>query len=186
MALMTSKTPARRFHFICAFGLLTVALAISSLPLLVPLDRTGDAMVLVLVAAALARSIWHFVKALRSSPRTYIVHIAAVVKRLPKSSQIRHFRRKLWIAAAAFTVMTTWLAIELYRLETGAINEALAWAPLAFIYSSFGYWPAVLSSALLGIACCAMFAKKIRTLSNEISRDSTNSRTNAASNADDR
>lgn len=54
----------------------------------------------------------------------------------------------LWLALGALTLITVW---DLNDLEAGTALSVSVWAPIAFLYSHFGYWVAVLSAPLLGV-----------------------------------
>lgn len=54
----------------------------------------------------------------------------------------------LWLALGALTLITVW---DLNDLEAGTTLRVSVWAPIAFLYSRFGYWVAVLSAPLLGV-----------------------------------
>ncbi len=60
----------------------------------------------------------------------------------------------LWLALGALTFITVW---DLNDLEARTALSVSVWAPVAFLYSHFGYWVAVLSAPLLGVVLTGSF-----------------------------
>jgi len=167
MATMNNqfKTPARRLHFIYAYGCLAIVVVMLLLPFLVPIDETGMILGLMFVGVLLSKSAWHFFRAFRTPSRKQVMPMGELVKRLPTSSQIVYYRRVLWISGIAFPLMAALLAFDLHRLETGEVNRVSIWIPIVPIYQYLGYWPSVLSPLVFGVICGGALALKIRKLS---------------------
>ncbi len=59
----------------------------------------------------------------------------------------------LRIGIFAFPLLTYFIVEDLNKLESGTAKEVFVWEPVAWLYNSFGYWPAVLAIPALGVVC---------------------------------
>ena len=81
------------------------------------------------------------------------------------AAQVQYLRRALYMGIPAFVVSSVWVAWDLYRLETGAVQRVSVWVPVALLYDYFGFWPSVLFVPVLGAVCLPLLRRKIRRLS---------------------
>jgi hypothetical protein len=162
------ETPLRRLRLVRAGSLFVLAVAFALIPSWAALDAAG-------VALSYAAAGGCFLAALfcvwwsRRTPDDSVVY--AVPGRAPPAVQIRFYRQMLWTSVAAFPLLAAIVACELHDLESGAKDRARIWEPLVPIYERLGFWPAVLAPVLLGAACCAVFAVKLRKLTSATGAD---------------
>ncbi len=64
---------------------------------------------------------------------------------------LRTFWKQILGFGAAFVVLTAFTVSDLNDLESEAVSSVSVWAPIAFVYEHFGYWPAVLLVPALGV-----------------------------------
>ncbi len=75
-----------------------------------------------------------------------------------------YYRRILIAGGIAFVGLTVTTSIDLNSLESGKQKNARVWAPVAFLYRTAGYWPAVLVTPGIGIAACVAVLRKSRKI----------------------
>jgi hypothetical protein len=76
---------------------------------------------------------------------------------LAPRDRIAHVRRALLVLTAALAALTVMTVRDISTLESGASNRALLWAPVGFMYETFGHWPAVLfAPGLWVVVTCAL------------------------------
>lgn len=155
------ETPLRRLRLVRAGGLLVLAIAFALIPSWAALDAFGAAFGYAAAGGCLLAAILN-VWWSRRTPDDRVVY--AVPGRAPPAVQIRFYRQMLWTSVVAFPLLTAAMAYELHRLESGAEDRVRVWAPLVPVYERLGFWPAVVAPLLLGAACCAVFAGKLRKL----------------------
>jgi hypothetical protein len=155
--------PVRRLCFVRAGGLFVLAAAFLLFPLLCEVDSLGRNFLLVFVGLCLLFGLLNIFWGLRTSP----AEIRPPIHKAPVSVQAQYYRRMFRLSALVFPIMTCWLAYDLHSLELGSAKSVRIWEPFALIYRNFGYWPAVLSSLLLGVICCLFFLSKMKKLSSE-------------------
>jgi len=83
---------------------------------------------------------------------------------LPLDQRVRTLRRAILIAPIAFTPLAALVAYELAQVEYGSAQSVRVWAPVAFLYNNFGFWPAVLAVPVLGLLVIMALAWKLRTI----------------------
>jgi hypothetical protein len=83
---------------------------------------------------------------------------------LPLDQRVRTLRRMMLIVPVAFTPAAALVGYELVRLEYGWASRVSVWAPVAFVYSTFGFWPAVLFIPVAGILLILFLATKLRSI----------------------
>jgi hypothetical protein len=83
---------------------------------------------------------------------------------LPVDQRARTLRRFLVLVPIGFTPAAALAGYELMRLEYGWARSVSVWAPVAFVYNSLGFWPAVLLIPALGLALMMYLAWKLRSI----------------------
>jgi hypothetical protein len=68
------------------------------------------------------------------------------------------------IVPVAFTPATALVGYELVRLEYDWADRVSVWAPVAFVYNTFGFWPAVLFIPAAGLLLILFLATKLRSI----------------------
>jgi hypothetical protein len=76
--------------------------------------------------------------------------------------QITFYKRYMLIGLIAYIVLTIIIVPDLNDLETHNVESVHLWAPVAFLYNHFGYWPAVLFVPVLGLIITLLFIRKIK------------------------
>jgi hypothetical protein len=77
------------------------------------------------------------------------------------AQQIKFYKTYMALGLVAFPLLTLIVVSDLNDLESRSVESVSIWAPVAFLYGHFGYWPAVLSVPLLGIVVLFLFLRKI-------------------------
>lgn len=154
-------TPLPRYYRGRGIAMLALAVVLILVSLLPAVDSLGLVFCLVLAALCTVSGFLNLRRARRASPQA----VATIFPdRLAPAHQVRYYRRMLWLSAIAFPLLTVWVTWDLHRLETGLVESVSLWFPLVAIYRAFGYWPTVLATALCGVGCCTVFARKLRAL----------------------
>ena len=83
---------------------------------------------------------------------------------LPLDQRARTLRRMMLIVPVAFTPAAALIGYELVRLEYGWADRVSVWAPVAFVYNTFGFWPAVLFIPTAGLLLILFLATKLRSI----------------------
>ncbi|MFZ1101842.1 MAG: hypothetical protein WAN86_03040 [Hyphomicrobiaceae bacterium] len=83
---------------------------------------------------------------------------------LPLDQRARTLRRMMLIVPVAFTPAAALIGYELVRLEYGWADRVSVWAPVAFVYNTFGFWPAVLFIPAAGLLLILFLATKLRSI----------------------
>ncbi len=78
------------------------------------------------------------------------------------NEQIDFHKKTIYIGGVAFLLLTIIVVCDLNDLESGQTESISTFAPVVFVYQQFGYWPAVLTLPVLGLACVIIFLKKIK------------------------
>ena len=155
------RTPLRRLCLLRAVALLILALVCLCFPLLADVDAFGRNFLIALTALCVALALFNFWRARRAAPGAFVT-VDPQQASVPE--QLRCYRRLLWMSSLAFPVLIAWTAYDLQRLETGAVASVRLWAPVVWLYRHGGFWPTLVSLAVLGLVCVATFAFKIRRL----------------------
>ena len=77
---------------------------------------------------------------------------------------IRKLRNIVLAGLVAFPVLTVMILVDLNSLESRASSSVRIFAPAAWLYNSFGYWPAVLATPVLGAICIPAILYRIMKL----------------------
>jgi hypothetical protein len=89
---------------------------------------------------------------------------AYTIDDLPLDQRARTLRRMMLIVPVAFTPAAALIGYELVRLEYGWADRVSVWAPVAFVYNTFGFWPAVLFIPAAGLLLILFLATKLRSI----------------------
>jgi hypothetical protein len=158
---MSTETPLRRLYFLLMVGSLILAMASTAMVFLPLFDVMGRLGVGVVAAACwlgvpIGFRLWR-----RTSPH-------ALVGDNPENVTPREQIGYNWILMVVVIIVTSSLTIfitnDLNRLEAGVVRSVQIWKPVAILYNTCGYWPAVLLTPLLGVVCVGAMAVKIRKL----------------------
>jgi hypothetical protein len=162
LPFLQSETPARRLCLVRAWSYLVLVVGLIALSFAIDFpDVEGRIFYYCFVGFFLACSLFNFWKARRAPPDEIIVSNPEL---LPAPVQVSYYRRILVLSLIAFPALSVWTIYSLNQLQSGAEKSVEVWAPVSFVYETFGYWPAVLALPVLGMACCAVFLHKLRKL----------------------
>src|SRR6185437_3523389 len=76
--------------------------------------------------------------------------------------QITFYKRYMLIGLIAYPILTIIIVPDLNDLEAHSVDSVHLWAPVAFLYNHFGYWPAVLFVPVIGLVITLLFIRKIK------------------------
>jgi hypothetical protein len=151
-----------RIGYLYPIAYMVGGVAVLGMPLFIdgPKDLEG-AIFLALFGLGLlgwgAFSLWRHRKLDATAP----VH---TIDDLPLDQRVRTLRRMILIVPIAFTPLAAFVAYELAQVEYGSAKSVRVWAPVAFLYNNFGFWPAVLAVPVLGLLLIMALAWKLRTI----------------------
>jgi len=150
----------RRLSLIRAIGCFLVAIAVASVPLFAEVDGVGVAFLMIFAGCFLLISAFHFWQYRRTAGASSAVptHQATV------HAESRSLKRWLLATILFFPPATAIVAYELHRFESGTIDEIRLWVPVAAMYESLGYWPAVLVVPAIGVLGVLVFLNQLRSL----------------------
>src|SRR6266700_3726623 len=83
---------------------------------------------------------------------------------LPLDQRVRTLRRMILIIPIASTPLAAFVGYELAQVEYGWAKSVRVWAPVAFLYNNFGFWPAVLLVPAAGLLLIMALTWKLRTI----------------------
>jgi hypothetical protein len=161
------ETPSRRLAYVKAAGMFVLAVVFLVFPLLVDADSTGRMFGYILAGICFLGGLYNVWRA-RRTPKD---EVTIPFERSPASVKLRFCRRMLWITPPTFAALTCSVASDLYRLESGEAQRVWIHEPFALIYQHFGYWPAVISVPVLGLALWFVFAHQAKKLRREVGDD---------------
>ena len=151
-----------RIGYLYPIACMAGGVAVLGMPLFVggPKDLEGG-ILLVLFGLGLlgwgAFSLWRHSKLDSTAP----VH---TIDDLPLDQRVRTLRRAILIVPIAFTPLAAFVGYELAQVEYGLAQSVRVWAPVAFLYNNFGFWPAVLFVPVAGLLLIMSLAWKLRTI----------------------
>ena len=150
-----------RIGYLAPIAYIIGGVAVLAMPLfLEPKDLEGVIFVIVLGLGLLGWglfSLWRHSKLDATAP----VH---TIDDLPLDQRVRTLRRMMLILPIAFTPLAAFVAYELAQVEYGGATRVRVWAPVAFLYNNFGFWPAVLFVPAAGLLLIMLLAWKLRTI----------------------
>ena len=150
-----------RIGYLAPIAYIIGGVAVLAMPLfLEPKDLEGVIFVVVLGLGLLGWglfSLWRHSKLDATAP----VH---TIDDLPLDQRVRTLRRMILIVPIAFTPLAAFVAYELAQVEYGGATSVRVWAPVAFLYNNFGFWPAVLFVPAAGLLLIMSLAWKLRTI----------------------
>lgn len=82
----------------------------------------------------------------------------------PLEEQIRYYQQRLIAAPLIIIPLTIWVAYDMERLSSGAVEQLRVWAPIAALYNSFGYWGAVLLFPIFGLVSVILTWSRLKVL----------------------
>jgi hypothetical protein len=140
---------------------MALGLAFMGMPLVVEAKDFEGAAFIVLLGLAFfgwgAFSLWRHS---RQDPAATVY----TVDDLPPDQRVRTLRRLMLIVPVAFTPAAGLVGYELLRLEYGWVDRVSVWAPIAFVYNNWGFWPAVLLIPAVGLLLVMVLATKLRSI----------------------
>jgi hypothetical protein len=78
--------------------------------------------------------------------------------------QARQTRNFMWIIGVATVLLGGFMAYQMMQVESGAAQSVRVWWPVALLYDSFGFWPAILCVPILGLLILLGLAWKLRSI----------------------
>ena len=153
----------RRYLLFHAWAYTGIAMFIALLPLATRVDTLGYCFAFgfsVLLAFKAYKS-FKALKEVKDEERVYTPDENATTP-----EKISFYKRFMRLSAIAFPVLTVITGLELSGLSSDS-TRASVWAPVAWVYNMFGYWPAMLFVPLLGAFCIIGFMIKIAKLKKE-------------------
>ena len=79
----------------------------------------------------------------------------------------RETRKQMLVIGLAFGLLSAFTAYQLVQLEYGGAQGVTVWTPIAWIYDSLGFWPAVLVVPTFTLLVIAGLARKLRAIKEE-------------------
>jgi hypothetical protein len=136
--------------------------AVLGMPLFIdgPKDIEGVIFLVLFGLGLLSWGIFSFWRHSRLDP-TAPVH---TIDDLPLDQRVRTLRRMILIVPIAFTPLAAFVGYEIAQVEYGWEKSVRVWAPVALLYSNFGFWPAVLFVPAAGLLLIMGLAWKLRTI----------------------
>src|SRR5262245_38543378 len=151
-----------RIGYLYPIAYIVAGVAVLAMPLFIdgPKDSEG-AIFLVLFGLGFlswgAFSLWRHSRLDATAP----VH---TIDDLPLDQRVRTLRRAILIVPIAFTPVAAFVGYEIAQVEYGLAKSVRVWAPVAFLYNNFGFWPAVLFVPTVGLLLIMGLAWKLRTI----------------------
>src|SRR5690242_10368358 len=90
--------------------------------------------------------------------------VAMNVDGLPAAERPSALRRTLWAGGIGAGILSVWSGWALWTVESGQAESADVWGPVALVYRTLGFWPAVLTCPALGVLILVSGGRKLRTL----------------------
>lgn len=148
-------------HYFLLRGCLSAAMALffAALPFFAKTDTFGFyfGIGFSILCAVVAYVCFRRARRVRDEERAFAPPVDATV-----AQKQSFYRRFLIVSLVVFPILTITTALDLNSLESGKQKRVSLWGPVALLYRSAGYWPAVLAIPGLGIAACASFYSKSR------------------------
>ena len=171
---LPTAAPLRRVRILRGYGALVVAVVLATALWFAPSENMSPVVNTIAVSAIAMFGVLQVWLARRTNPSD----VARVpeyldpnrLDRLPPGDRARVLRRYLLLAPVAFPLTSAMTAWEIARLESGAAERVTLWAPLAFLYDQFGYWPAVLAPLVGGAIVSGMLAVRLQHALREAGR----------------
>ncbi|MBB5039484.1 hypothetical protein HNQ64_003756 [Prosthecobacter dejongeii] len=82
----------------------------------------------------------------------------------PLEEQIRYYQQRLIAVPLIMIPLTIWVAYDMERLSSGAVEQLRVWAPIAALYDFFGYWGAVLLFPVFGLVSVILTWSRLKVL----------------------
>src|SRR5262245_38043830 len=164
--------PLRRVRSLRGYGALVTAVALAAALVLAPFPPsagiTGGAIVVVIALYGLAQ----LVLASRTPEGAIYKSGASDPNHLSLPERKRYFRKQLLLCGVFFPTVSIWVVYQLNRLENGETDRVLLWRPIVWLYSHWGYWPAVLAAPACGLMLGTVWVVKLREAAALAERDS--------------
>lgn len=107
---------------------------------------------------------WNLWKWWRGDCASGPISLPEEVHLLPVDQQIEYLHRIFTMSQFVFPLLTLYFTFELTRLERGQVESAMLWTPIALLYGTVGYWPAVCATPALGIFCLISLSRRVKQL----------------------
>jgi len=160
---------AKSYYTLRAYLYAATAIFILSVPLWAEITDNGFGLPFCLLMAAVFGYLsYSFFKKARGARDEDMSHAPPTDATAPQ--KIKFYTRFLYLSSVAFPLLTLIDILELNSLEPGVNKSVELWAPVAFLYNHYGYWPAVLSVPVLGLVVILGFVRKIRIVSGSLQK----------------
>jgi hypothetical protein len=167
---LPTVAPLRKVRILRGYGALVVAVVLATALWFAPSENMSPVVNTIVVSAIALFGVWQIWLARRTNPSDVArlpEHLDPNrLDRLPPGDRARVLRRYLILAPIAFSLMSAMTAWEIGR----ATERVTLWAPLAFLYDQFGYWPAVLAPLVGGAMVWGGLAVRLRDALREAGR----------------
>jgi len=160
---LPGEAPLRRVRLFRGYGALVVAVVLGAVLWLAPVQSPSPAVYAIVVSSIAVFGVQQLWQA-RRTVRDAVAKLPPALdpNSLPIDDRLRLFRRQLLIGAIVSPLLSVITAVELQRLESCDGGRVTIWAPLAFLYEYFGYWPAVLAPLVVGGTISTLLIARLR------------------------
>ena len=87
----------------------------------------------------------------------------------PPEEQARQTRNFMWFICVGTVLLGGFMASQMMQVEFGPAQSVRVWWPVALLYDSFGFWPAILCVPVLGLLILLALAWKLRSITERAS-----------------
>jgi hypothetical protein len=126
---------------------IVIAVAVLLLHLVTPLDAFGLGFGGFCGLLLVARGLWRLRAGREQHPESVVYQ---TLNSAPASLQQAWLRRWIPLGAVAFVVLSIMTAQDLLSLERAGTESVRVWAPVAWVFARFGFWPAVTAVPVIG------------------------------------
>jgi hypothetical protein len=154
---------SRHYHLLNTYLYAACAVFIISIPLWAEIEEDALGLPFAILMSAICAFIsyrhYRRAKLAREEDRAYAPASDAGI-----SEQIKYYKRTLYIALIAFPVLTFIIIMQLNSLESGSVESLILIEPVAYLYTQFGYWTAIMAIPVSGCIVALLLFRKIRLI----------------------
>jgi hypothetical protein len=82
----------------------------------------------------------------------------------PRLEPIRQIRRSIRFVSVATVLFGAYVTHQVTQMEYGLAQRVRLWRPIADLYNSLGFWPAVMCVPVFGLLIAVALAWKLRSI----------------------